>query len=188
MNSQLFNEILNRRLKSISLVLGEKAKEYAIGDRLYNFKRAAEILRTTPEKALLGMMAKHLVSVFDLIEGNLRPSIGMIDEKIGDAINYLILLEAILKENNLAVSSEKPADTRDILSVIDNIINIIPANEKKFISAIKKVRLDSSYTAPEDMARRWMQLGIVFNEYVPFPSVREWHKIAIKIFTDKGNN
>jgi len=44
------------------------------------------------------MMVKHLVSVFDLIEGRIPTSQEMIDEKIGDMINYLILLEAVLKE------------------------------------------------------------------------------------------
>ena len=58
----------------------------------------AEIMRTTPQKALAGMFMKHLVSVLDLIEGSLSPSEYMVNEKIGDAINYLILLEAVLKE------------------------------------------------------------------------------------------
>lgn len=98
MDSQKFNEILEKRLTAIRATLASKGKEYAIGDRLYNFKRAAEILRTTPQKALAGMLMKHLVSVMDLIEGSLEPSEYMVNEKIGDAINYLILLEAIFKE------------------------------------------------------------------------------------------
>jgi len=98
MNADQFNSILQKRLESIESTLGSKAKEYAIGDRLYNFKRAAEILRTTPQKALAGMFMKHLVSVMDLIEGSIAATEPMVNEKIGDAINYLILLEAILKE------------------------------------------------------------------------------------------
>lgn len=100
MNAEQFDKILNDRLDSIKAVLGSKAKEYAIGDRLYNFKRAAEITRTTPRKALAGMFMKHLVSVLDLVEGSLEPTDYMVNEKIGDAINYLILLEALLKEKN----------------------------------------------------------------------------------------
>ena len=98
MNTDQFNEIIEDRLASIKHVLGSKAREYAIGDRLYNFKRAGKILRTTPQKALAGMFVKHLVSVLDLVEGSLEPTEYMIEEKIGDAINYLILLEAVLKE------------------------------------------------------------------------------------------
>ena len=100
MNTEKFNTILEDRLLSIRTVLGNKAKEYASCDRLYNFKRASEILRTTPEKALLGMLMKHLVSVIDLVEGSLEATEYMVDEKIGDAINYLVLLEAILKERD----------------------------------------------------------------------------------------
>ena len=72
-----------------------------MGDRLYNFKRAAEISQTTPQKALIGMFLKHLVSVFDLADGKLESTPAMVNEKVGDAINYLILLEAILKENRI---------------------------------------------------------------------------------------
>ena len=99
MDSEQFNNIVDQRLSSIKAVLGSKAKEYASEDRLYNFKRAAEIQRTTPKQALFGMFAKHLISVMDIVEGRLNPTVDMIDEKIGDSINYLILLEAILKES-----------------------------------------------------------------------------------------
>jgi hypothetical protein len=98
MNNEQFNLIVENRIQLIKTVLGNKAKEYAIGDRLYNFKRAAEILRCTPQKALIGMFMKHLVSVLDLSEGSTIPTDYLINEKIGDAINYLILLEATLKE------------------------------------------------------------------------------------------
>jgi hypothetical protein len=98
MNSSQFESILSYRLGQIRETLGSKAKEYAIGDRLYNFKRAAEISRTTPAKALAGMFMKHMVSVMDLIEGSVPTTVPLINEKLGDAINYLILLEAIFKE------------------------------------------------------------------------------------------
>jgi hypothetical protein len=47
------------------------------------------------------MMAKHWVSVLDIIDKlvtNNYVSGELIDEKIGDSINYLILLEAMLIE------------------------------------------------------------------------------------------
>lgn len=104
MNSINFNELVENRIKKIQETLKRKASEYATNDdRLYNFKRAAEILQTTPQKALLGMMMKHWVSVLDLIESRLPFNIEILDEKIGDSVNYLILLEAILKEHFLDV-------------------------------------------------------------------------------------
>lgn len=98
MNSDQFEKVLEDRITAIKEVLANKAKEYSREDRLYNFKRAAEISQTTPQKALAGMLMKHFVSVMDLIEGSLPTTEYLVNEKIGDLINYLILLEAILKE------------------------------------------------------------------------------------------
>lgn len=94
-------EILNPRIDAISNILAKKAHEYAQdNDRLHNFKVAARIKDESPEKALWGMSTKHLVAIIDMVEGRLKPTEFMINEKIGDMINYLILLEALLKEKN----------------------------------------------------------------------------------------
>ncbi len=102
MKSEEFNRILEERIASIKGTLAKKADEYVQGnDRLYNFRRAGKINGTSPEAALWGMATKHLVSVVDLIEDagiGIRHTNERIDEKIGDMINYLILLEALLKE------------------------------------------------------------------------------------------
>jgi len=99
----MFDEIVNSRVLKIKQTLGSKAKEYASKtDRFHNFNIAGRIANTTPEKALYGMMLKHEVSVFDLIEmADTEPeklTVALIDEKIGDNINYLILLEGLLKK------------------------------------------------------------------------------------------
>ena len=70
-------------------------------DRLHNFKVAGKLQKCTPVKALGGMMAKHTVSVYDLIddyEQGKAISKEMWAEKIGDSINYLLLLTALLEE------------------------------------------------------------------------------------------
>ena len=99
MNDKDFDVLVKRRIALIQKTLIRKGKEYASADdRLYNFKRSAEIGRDTPKKAWFGKFRKHLVSVIDLIEDRLNPTKELIDEKIGDSVNYLILLEAILIE------------------------------------------------------------------------------------------
>lgn len=110
MKQDVFEELLNRRVNLIRQTLSAKAKEYAADeDRLHNFKEAAKLEGSHPADALRGMMLKHWVSIQDMVKyfgelGYNEPPIelserhAMIDEKIGDAINYLILLEAILRE------------------------------------------------------------------------------------------
>jgi len=118
MNKDQFDEIVERRTRKIAETLTTKAKEYAADDdRFHNFNLAARIAGTTPEKALKGMMLKHIVSVFDLIEwsyvddGRLNEAI--IDEKIGDTINYLILLEGMMK-HQLSRKTERETYTQQV--------------------------------------------------------------------------
>lgn len=103
MTNAQFGNLLHQRLEKIENVLANKAKEYSSEeDRLHNFKVAATITSQTPERALWGMLMKHFVSVQDIVEGLeteiLLPKKELVEEKIGDLINYLILLEATIKE------------------------------------------------------------------------------------------
>ena len=68
MRTEQFENIINNRIETCKSVLCSKAEEYATDDRLHNFKAAGELQKCTPVKALGGMMAKHTVSVYDLIE------------------------------------------------------------------------------------------------------------------------
>lgn len=102
MTRATFDELLARRLQLTRTVLGTKAGEYASeGDRLHNFKAAATLLCDTSAGALTGMLVKHWVSVMDMVEAHdlgATFSAEKVDEKIGDIINYLILLEAVFAE------------------------------------------------------------------------------------------
>lgn len=104
MDNDTFDKLLRIRIGKIQKVLGQKGKEYSSDvDRLHNFKVAAilESIPETPEQALWGMFKKHLVSVIDMIDktgSGEFPSDEMRNEKIGDCINYFILLEALLIE------------------------------------------------------------------------------------------
>ncbi len=105
MKPDAFAELLEQRIQKIRDVLATKAVDYAsAGDRLHNFKSAGAITRRTPAQALVGMWVKHVVSVLDIVEKNadkVSVPYHVIDEKIGDAINYLILLEAVLVDSKL---------------------------------------------------------------------------------------
>ena len=107
-----FTELVKRRTELIEKVLASKGEEYSRnGERLWNFKEAAKVTGQTDIQAAWGMAMKHLVSVMDLIsqvgvtqkreDGHtfIREfSRDYVDEKIGDLINYLILIEALIEE------------------------------------------------------------------------------------------
>ena len=115
MTQETFEKIIAERIEKCLETLNVKSDEYATSDRLHNFKVAAEIQNCTPIKALGGMMAKHTVSVYDLIndfeQGKDIP-IELWNEKIGDSINYLLLLDALINEHMMHNPIEKKRDVK----------------------------------------------------------------------------
>ena len=97
-----FDTIVTNRLDKCVAVLCAKGEEYSRnGDRLWNFKVAGRMQGNHPAQALDGMRVKHEVSVADLIDGLARgivPDRSTVTEKIGDSINYLLLLEGLIEE------------------------------------------------------------------------------------------
>lgn len=96
-----FNALVQQQLEKLEFVLQHKGECYAHGDRLSNFKKAAKLNNETPEKALWGMVAKHIIALSDYIEeltyGTLTAE-NEWEEKITDIQNYLLLLLALIKE------------------------------------------------------------------------------------------
>ena len=110
MNASEFDKLVVARLGYCHQVLNTKAGEYATSDRLHNFKVAAALQDIEPETALLGMWAKHIVSIRDIIEDiehkGMIPKSALLSEKITDVINYAILLEALIEERKEAEKDE----------------------------------------------------------------------------------
>lgn len=85
-------------------ILQRKTKEYTGDDtdRLGAFKAAAALQHTTPERALAGMLAKHIVSLYDMcFADGVNFGMDTWDEKITDSLNYLFLLKAVVKEGHI---------------------------------------------------------------------------------------
>ena len=102
MNGKEFNEILDIRLKKTKEILSSKSKEYSTdSNKLHNFDRGASMTGKIREEVILGFALKHHISILDMVDNinnNILPTEVLVDEKIGDLINYLILLEASIKE------------------------------------------------------------------------------------------
>ena len=102
MNAKDFDKIVAARMAWCNKTLCAKGDEYARdGDRLWNFKAAGRKRNCHPAEALAGMMVKHTVSVDDIIDGlakGIVPPKELVAEKIGDSIDYLLLLEGLIEE------------------------------------------------------------------------------------------
>jgi hypothetical protein len=110
--SKEVNESIKRILDICSGTLVAKGKAYSGGsrDRLENFKVASIINAhglhcikgMNQKKILWGYLLKHLTSINYMCiagaKGTPKPSRADWDEKIGDSINYLLLLSAMVDE------------------------------------------------------------------------------------------
>lgn len=95
------NAVFVEQVRRCADILLKKTKEYTGDDtdRLGAFKAAAALQHTTPERALAGMLAKHIVSLYDMcFADGVSFDADTWDEKITDSLNYLFLLKAIVKE------------------------------------------------------------------------------------------
>lgn len=96
-----FDAVFEEQVGRCAALLQRKSGEYAKSgaDRLASFRTAAALQGCSPEKALAGMLAKHIVSIYDMCRADSTHYDAEVwDEKITDSINYLILLKAIVKE------------------------------------------------------------------------------------------
>ena len=107
MVSEEFNRIVERQAELCGVLLGTKGREYAPGfDRLSAFKKAAALQNVTQAQAAFGMLAKHLVSVSDMVNDPDSYDLEKWDEKIGDSINYLLIIRAIVEEEITCATSK----------------------------------------------------------------------------------
>ena len=105
MTQQRFNDVVVKQMDLCTSILMKKGNEYAPDamthmqvDRLAHFKKAASLMNVTTRAALLGMLAKHLVSISDMcIDTKVHP-VEKWEEKITDSINYLFILRALVEE------------------------------------------------------------------------------------------
>lgn len=101
---KFIDEIVERRLSLIRDVLAKKNSEYASDDDVFKaFVLSTSFsLHKTPQATAWEFMVKHLQSIHQIVSdyetsGKL-PNEAQLEEKIGDAINYLILIEGMFKE------------------------------------------------------------------------------------------
>lgn len=110
MNTNDFNIVVETQLQLCLSILVQRSAQYSTeDDKLHNFKVAASVKGETPRQALSGMMVKHTVSIYDMIQSGKKYPIDVWNEKITDHINYLLLLKGILVEELDGASQKKQA-------------------------------------------------------------------------------
>lgn len=103
MTREVFNNIVERRLSLIKVILVQKGEEYSTQDDVFhNFNAATGLsFHKSREKVAWEFAVKHFQSIKDILDKTeneeFEVSAPMIEEKLGDAINYLILIEGMLK-------------------------------------------------------------------------------------------
>lgn len=101
MNNKDFTALVNEQLEYCRKLLTSKGEEYSLEeDRLCAFKRAASLQEESPKQALCGMMTKHVISIYDMCLSDQKYTDERWTEKITDTMNYLLLLKAIVMEEN----------------------------------------------------------------------------------------
>lgn len=102
MDKNQFQSIIKNQVEKCLEVNFKKNEGYALdGDCLGSFKRSAVLQGRTPAQILGGSMAKHTISIYDMLNSNQAFPMEIWEEKIVDHINYLLILKALLVEGEL---------------------------------------------------------------------------------------
>ena len=108
MRTEEFNKIVEEFLEKTKATLIKKEDEYSLGeDRFAFFKREAQIANVTPEKALYFCMLKHITSFIDMINTGDKYSQELWFDKLGDIVNYCILLYGLLEDDKMFTAPKK---------------------------------------------------------------------------------
>ena len=113
MTHERFNQLVDEMLETCRQTLTKKQDEYNLDkDRLSFFKEGNELTKLSPERTLYLFMFKHIKSLADMVASEKAYSKELWEEKIKDNINYLLLLRALLEDDDLMNEVKKPTKER----------------------------------------------------------------------------
>lgn len=100
MTFEEFDIVMDGMLEECKLTMAGKGRDYArTGERFGNFNRLADELKISREKVLWVYMAKHLDAIKTYLDTGGQLSGEPVSLRIGDAINYLLLLAGMIAED-----------------------------------------------------------------------------------------
>lgn len=122
MDVHKYKEAINSMISfCYDLLIGDKFEQYANSKDVFkSFNIASDLQDITPEQALIGMMSKHTASIKKMADDIFDKQIELVDivnkdavnaekyklgvwrEKIGDSINYLLILYAMIYSRGIS--------------------------------------------------------------------------------------
>lgn len=115
MDAHRFNEVIEEQLERSTTVLFLKNANYnPTADKLRGFKASAAMRETSAKDALAGMMLKHTLSIYDMCGTEETFSAEVWNEKITDHINYLLLLRAVVQEEEIDLRTSSDKDLQEL--------------------------------------------------------------------------
>lgn len=174
MTTEEFNKILGDTIASITETLTVKMAEYIRYDNvMHNFDKAMKISGQTREQVIASYALKHMVSISDIredISNGKEPSRELVEEKYGDAINYLILEKASIlsllpvEVSHLFCDSPYINTTKFLIGHdSDTENNIYTYTLIKKTNNVTKVILSNQVDRLEDLDKQIHQLKKIFN-------------------------
>jgi len=101
MTPDKFKKYSEKFIKKNMDILYSKSEQYSPLDVFSNFQQGANIVEEEKERVLFLYMLKHLVFIAGFFKPDkyiYKENVAKIQESIGDVINYMIILSAMLKE------------------------------------------------------------------------------------------
>lgn len=123
MKDREFENTIESQMEKCIELLMKKTEEYNDNsDRLHNFKASAKLQGVKSIQALSGMMAQHIVSIYDMCNSEALYSMDMWEERIGDIINFLLNLKCLLIDEDMVSHTEK-GETTSACVVDEEVFN-----------------------------------------------------------------
>ena len=104
----IFNKLKDELLAEADSLMNCKNEDYTKGneDYLANFKEG-NLFGISPLQTCGLFMKKHMDAIYNYIKSGGQSESEPIRERIKDAINYLILLNALIEEHEISEGTEK---------------------------------------------------------------------------------
>jgi hypothetical protein len=109
LSSMFDNDVFGRVLAKCADTMILKGQDYTIGnaDRLYNFKKVAELTGLSTRQVWSVYACKHLFAILNYVKTEGKSESEPIEGRIVDAINYLLFLSLIEERARHSLGEDK---------------------------------------------------------------------------------